>query len=687
VKVVTDEADARGGWPAGPDPWHADVTAAFGPQGALARADEAYVRREAQGRMADAIAQAIDGQQALVVEAGTGVGKTYAYLVPLLLSGRRALVSTATKSLQDQLFSRDLPRVQAALGVAVRAALLKGRESYLCLHRLERARHDRTAASVVSARTLARIERWAQATTTGDVSEVEGIDERSPVLPWVTSTRDNCLGSACPQFQDCHVVRARREALAADIVVVNHHLFFADLAVRESGMAELLPSVDVAVFDEAHQLVDTGVQFLGTTVSTSQMIDLARDVTAVGLQHARGLLDWAAVAAAVDRGARDLRMAFGERAATRAPWPSGDSSADPAAASTEREWRDDDTGRGFAHALNASIDACRRAAEAADTCSELDPAFATLSQRARRLADMGSELQAPLRLHRVRWVDVSTHHVRLIETPLDIGDALQTQRARVPRAWIFTSATLGADDSLSWFTKPCSLEDARVLRLGSPYDHARHARVWVCKDAPRPDSPEHAAYVAQVAWRCASRLHGRTMVLTTTLRSMARIAESLRAQPKASGDELEVLVQGESPKRAILERMRRNAGAIVVASQSFWEGIDVSGDALQCVIVDKLPFPPPNDPLVQARARRVEVDGGNAFVTCFVAEAAVSLKQGAGRLIRSETDRGLLVVCDVRMATMGYGKRLLAALPPMTPVRDWDQASAWLDEIAVPAAA
>jgi ATP-dependent DNA helicase DinG len=657
------------------------VGAVFGPHGALAQANSEYRLRDAQVDMAQAVAQAIDANEALVVEAGTGVGKTFAYLVPVLLSGRRALISTATKSLQDQLFMRDLPRVRAALNVPVRTALLKGRDSYLCLHRLKQSRAGDDQAVSSTLRTLARIERWSHTTTTGDLSEVDGLDDRSPVLPSVTSTRDNCLGSQCPDFQGCHVVRARREAMAADVVVVNHHLFFADLTLRDTGVAELLPTVDIAVFDEAHHLVDTGVQFLGVTLSTAQVLDVARDLLASGLQLARGLMPWPDLAADLDRAARNLRLSVG---GDRAHQGGAVGSAGPAAiGSTRSPWPSAHAVPAFHEALDRLVQACAEALSATQTCGELDPSFALLTQRLMQAKDRASQLREDCADANVRWLDVSTHHVRLVESPLDIADALRDQRAKAPKTWVFTSATLGDNDALTWFTDPTGLGDARTLKLGSPYDHAGNARLWLCADAPKPEDASHAQYVALVAARCAEALQGRTIVLTTTLRALSRIADALRQALQERAAPITVVMQGDQPKRVLLDRLRDQPGTVLVASQSFWEGIDVPGDALQCVIIDKLPFPPPNDPLIQARARRIEAEGGSAFNQCFLAEAAVSLKQGAGRLIRSESDRGLLVVCDPRMATMPYGKRLVRALPPMTKLTSWPEAQIWLASIAV----
>ena len=460
-------------------------------------------------------------------------------------------------------------------------------------------------------------------------------------------------------------MQARREAMAADLVVVNHHLFFADMALRDSGVAELLPTVDAAVFDEAHQLVEAGVQFLGTTLATGQAIDLGRDMLAAGQAHARGLKPWNELQAAIERAARELRLACaGELRDVRGM--------------VKRRWeeRGDDAGP----ALQALADAALAAAAALAEVAEAAPDFPKLEQRARGLAQLAARFADEAAADHVRWIDLTPQQARLVESPLDIRQMMSEQRQLAPRAWIFTSATLGDNEALSWFTASTGLEDAARLRVGSPFDYAAHARVWVPAGLPLPNAPGHASAVGALAARCAGALGGRTFVLTTTLRVLPVVAEAIAAQPEAAG--LTVLVQGSEPRRALLQRYGDGRGCVLVGSASFWEGIDMPGDALQCVLIDKLPFPPPGDPLVQARVRQLRQQGRNPFDDYFVAEAAVSLKQGAGRLIRTESDHGLLVLCDPRLRQMGYGRRLLAALPPMGRLQDEGQALDWLAALA-----
>jgi ATP-dependent DNA helicase DinG len=671
------------------------VQTALAAEGALARVTPGFAPRAGQIELARAVADVFAHGGALVAEAATGVGKTYAYLIPALLSGERVLLSTATKTLQDQLFGRDLPRLIEALGVPAHTALLKGRASYVCPHRLSFAGQALATYETRQLAQIARVERWARTSSTGDLAELPAFDERSPLTPLITSTRENCLGAECPQFRACPINRARREAMAADLVVINHHLFFADLAIRESGMAELLPSVRAVVFDEAHQLNETGVQFLGRHLSTGQLLDLARDLLVAGLQWARGLVDWQTLAAQLEHVARDLRLAAGPRHAGRLRWsapaPEG---VDPAV------WQ---------QAMTAVAEALQHIRAGLDTVSELAPDFVRLAARAQALAEDVQTFMQPAAPDTVRWLDAAGA-LRLTESPLDIADMVRTRllkqsaaeeqenpnEANAPNAhapsadaarhdhpaaagngqarshaWIFVSATLGDDARLSWFTEPCGLQEVRVLRIGSPFDYAQQAALYVPPDIARPADPAHSAQVARLAGDAAERLGGRTLVLTTTLRALRAIGEALADR---LGETLDVLVQGQLPKRVILERfLADNAsgrGCVLVASGSFWQGVDVPGDALQLVVIDKLPFPPPGDPLVEARSRRLQAQGRSPFADFSLPEAAVALKQGTGRLIRRETDRGLVVICDTRLTTMSYGRRLLSALPPMRRLAD-----------------
>ena len=693
--------------------------------GSLAQAVPGFQPRAGQTDMAMAVCQTLEQGGQLVVEAGTGVGKTYAYLVPVLLSGQRALVSTATKALQDQLFSRDIPRLVEVLGLPIRVALLKGRSNYLCLHRMEQARHSAEAAQPGAQRALAKIETWSQATRTGDMAELSGLDERSSLWPLVTSTRDNCLGSSCPRYRACHVNLARKEAMASDVVVINHHLFFADMAVRETGMAELLPSVRVVIFDEAHQLNEVGVNFLGHQLGTAQLLDVTRDMLATGLQLARGLADWQGVCAGLERAARELRLMGGKRhSATKLRW-------------TEEAPEGIHAGA-WAQSLQDVGAACVQALQALDTVSEIAPDFMRLHDRVAEVAKRVDAFLNPCAPDAVRWVDISASQMRLMEAPLDIAETvrerLMKQSAAIahdevdqepppwqdepsfeastagfdeahgaeaspfdaafpmrpvedtrPRAWVFTSATLGDDPRLRWFTEPCGLESATVLRVSSPFDYPAQASLYVPRDIVRPNDPAHSAQVAAMASDAVRRLGGRTLVLTTTLRALRAIGDVMKQQLEGSG--IEVLVQGEWPKRHLMERFREGAkvgegGCVLVASATFWEGFDVPGDALQLVIIDKLPFPPPNDPLVEARSKRLEAQGRSPFNDYFVPEAVVALKQGAGRLIRTESDQGVLVLCDNRLVTTGYGRRLIAALPPMHQLQTAEALAQSLDALS-----
>ena len=643
------------------------VAAAFGEHGLLSRMPGEFHVRQGQTDMALAVARQIEQGGSLVIEAGTGVGKTYAYLVPALMSGERLILSTATKALQDQLFERDLPTLMHALGLPIRLALLKGRSNYLCTHRMRQHMGQEMLADRNGRAHMSIIAKWAQQTQTGDLAEVEGLDDRSPILPMVTSTRENCLGSNCPDFRSCHVLEARRKAMAADVVVVNHHLFFADMAVREASMSELLPSARVVVFDEAHQLNETGVAFLGKDLSGAQLIDLRRDVLVAGLQMARGLVDWTGLCSSLEKATRDWRLSLPQHiAGGRLGWDQ----SSPLGCHPQL-WQQvlQDVGVSLSHLIAAL-----------DSVSEIAPDFVRLYERANELARRVELFLLPAEAAAVRWVEASGQ-IKCVESPLDIADAFSTELNKappetsegvLPKTWIFTSATLGDEPSLNWFTKPIGLTGATVMRVDSPFDYQHQALLHIPVPFPKPVDPNHSLEVAKLAAEGARRLGGRTLVLTTSLKAMAVIGEEI-TQVLSGVSDIEVLLQGQWPKRRLMERFRQGndggaPGCVLVASASFWEGFDVPGQALQLLVIDKLPFPSPGDPLVKARGNRLESQGKNAFSDHSLPEAIVALKQGAGRLIRHETDRGGLLIADNRLLSASYGRRILAALPKMQQI-------------------
>jgi ATP-dependent DNA helicase DinG len=637
------------------------VTSAFAPGGVLSQRIQNFTPRSGQMEMANAVAKCLAKGGALAVEAGTGVGKTFAYLVPALLSGERVLLSTATKTLQDQLFGRDIPRLLEALGIVARVALLKGRGSYLCSHRLSLARDDVRTLDVEARQDIARVERWAVSTRTGDLAELIGVDETSAVIARITSTRDNCLGADCPQIQGCHVNQARRNAMASDVVVINHHLYFADMNIRESGVAELLPAARTVVFDEAHQLNDIGVQFLGLQLTTAQLDNYCRDLALYGARWSLADSGWSEMVAQLSRCVSELHGIFRNTAyPERLAWD-----GDQPVGVDAQVWKT--TVEGVHAALQLS-DAVLRSVE------DLSADLKQLREHASRLMASLHVFEQPIQPGWVRWVQRG-HTVKLIQAPLDISETMRS-RMRLPdsalecgQSWIFTSATLGHDATLAEFVEMCGLENAQVLQVSSPFDFFLQAALYIPENFPKPDDAMHSASVASLVARGASVLGGRTLVLTTTLRAMREIAQNLR-QYFSEMQSMAILVQGESPKNDLIECMRQGAdphasNCILVASASFWEGIDIPGDALQLVVIDKLPFPPPSDPLIAARSRRCRDKGINPFQKLHVPQTAIALKQGAGRLIRQESDRGVLVVCDVRLAKMPYGRRILSALPEM----------------------
>ncbi|WP_250451760.1 ATP-dependent DNA helicase [Caballeronia sp. ATUFL_M2_KS44] len=626
---------------------------------------------------------AIDGgENTLIVEAGTGTGKTYAYLVPAMLWGGKVIVSTGTKHLQDQLFQRDIPTVRDALAVPVSVAMLKGRANYLCHYYLERTADNGRLPSRQDTSHLQEIVRFAKITRTGDKAELASVPENSPVWSMVTSTRDNCLGQECPHYKDCFVMQARKEAQQADVVVVNHHLFFADVMLRDTGMAELLPMANTIVFDEAHQLPETATLFFGDTLSTTQFLELARDTVAEGLSHARDAADWTKLGAALERAARDLRLAFKEDSARFSLGQLPDNHPLFDALDTLETHLDALTAALSSHAERAeSLQALvRRARELQDQLSGWTTPPTPLERAV--VADEATAKEAAKEEpnEMVRWIEVFSHTVQLHETPLSVAPIFAKQRAGVPRAWIFTSATLSVRGDFTHYAAQMGLNARRSMTLPSPFDYPSQGLLYVPRNLPQPSSPQFTDAVFEAALPVIEAAGGGVFVLCTTLRAVDRISTRLRDVMERRGWDNPLLVQGDASRTELLDRFRAYGNAILVGSQSFWEGVDVRGDALSLVVIDKLPFAPPDDPVLAARLDALTKKGLSPFAVHQLPQAVITLKQGAGRLIRAETDRGVLMICDTRLVDKPYGRRIWQSLPPFKRTRELDVVRAFFSD-------
>ncbi len=657
--------EPRNNTPAAREPGEhdAEVDELFSGSGVLATGIEGFRPRQSQTDMARAVADAIARRGTLLAEAGTGTGKTFAYLVPALLWGGKVIVSTGTKNLQDQLFLRDIPVVRKALNAPVTVALLKGRANYLCHFHLERTQQNGRLTAREDVGYLREIARFAKTTSTGDKSELSRVPETALIWNLVTSTRDNCLGAECAHYQDCFVMKARKEAQQADVVVVNHHLFFADVALKDTGVAELLPSANTVIFDEAHQLPDTATMFFGETVSTSQIMELCRDVLAEGLSHARDGADWAATIAPVEKAVRDLRLAFPAEGIKLAREQIADSS--PFFPALEH----------LKAMLSQMTEVLASQAERAET----------IEQCRVRAIELGARLEAwtPLqdpeqRAAKVLWVEAFSQSLQLHQTPLSIAPVFSKQREGPPRAWIFTSATLAVKNDFSHYSAQLGLTGEPALSWPSPFDYPNQALLYVPSDLPSPNSPGYTDAVVEAALPVIEAAGGRAFLLCTTLRAVRRAAELLRAAFDERQLPWPLLVQGELGRTELLSRFRAAGNAVLIGSQSFWEGVDVRGDALSVVIIDKLPFAPPDDPVLAARIADMETRGLSGFMHHQLPEAIISLKQGAGRLIRDERDRGVLMICDPRLIAKPYGRRIWQSLPPFSRSRELATVQAFL---------
>ena len=618
----------------------------FAADGPFAEHVPGFRLRPGQLEMSEAIGEAIENTAVLVAEAGTGTGKTFAYLVPALLAGGKVIVSTGTKTLQDQLFDRDLPAVRAALASGATIALLKGRANYVCLYRLRRAAREGRFATRDEPAQIRRIERFAAVTTTGDRADLADVPEDAPAWAHATSTRENCLGQGCPDYKDCFVMRARKNALAADVVVVNHHLFFADLVLREEGISELLPACNTVIFDEAHQLPETARMFFGEALSSAQLVELARDVR----------LELRAAGGASPSPSGSLRASRRRRAT------SGSCSAKPARASAgARRSGCKASATPWKSSIQRSTSWSRRLRRRKAAPKDSTPARAV---RARR-ADLLVRLRETEVSAEVRWVEVFSHAVQLHVTPLSSAELFRRQMTDHPRAWIFTSATLAVGEDFGHFTRELGVPDAATRRWASPFDFPRQALLYVPKALPEPGEAGFTEAVIEAALPVLRASEGRAFLLFTTLRALRRAHQILEGKI-----DYPLLVQGTGSRSQLLSRFRALGNAVLLGSQSFWEGVDVRGDALSLVVIDKLPFAPPDDPVLAARIEGVRSTGGNPFNELQLPQAVLQLKQGAGRLIRDEADRGVLMLCDPRLVSKPYGRRILQSLPPMALTRE-----------------
>jgi ATP-dependent DNA helicase DinG len=639
-----------------------DLQDIFDADGSLARALKGFVPRRQQLHMAERVADALAERRVLVIEAGTGTGKTFGYLVPVLLSGLRVLVSTGTRTLQDQLYDKDLPLLGGALGLPVEVAVLKGRGNYLCLHRLEQAQLQQALRGGGLLRDTSesmadRVIAWAARTASGDLSEVPDFADSHPLWPQITSTRDNCLGQRCPEFARCHLVKARREAQEAQVVIVNHHLLLADLTLKEDGFGDVLGTADAVVIDEAHQLPDLAMQFFGASCGARALAQVLTAVRAEGKQLPPGLKF---ALSAVDESLAGLTPALPVRPG-RIAWEE----CPPAL--TERTLD-------LAHAMGALAGELEALPE--------DSGAKGLTGRVVELAAQLTRIAAVAEIEGARSAEVGPRGFILHLLPFEVAKRFQGQVQARRSAWIFTSATLSVGEDFSHFTSRLGLEEAETVRIPSPFDFERQSLLWLPAGLPEPSAPDFVSALLDASLPLIDAARGGAFMLFTSHRALTEAAMRLRALWSAAGQRYRLFVQGEAPREQLLRGFRDDGNAVLLGTASFWEGVDVQGTALRLVIIEKLPFDSPEDPIVKARIEYIQRQGGNPFKDYQLQEAALTLRQGVGRLIRSESDFGVVMIGDRRLTTRPYGRSLLAALPPMRRAQSLEEVSAFLSRHA-----
>jgi ATP-dependent DNA helicase DinG len=626
---------------------HAALTA----DAALAQALPGFHPRPAQQRLAVAVADAFEGRQLLLAEAGTGTGKTFAYLVPALLSGMKTIISTGTRALQDQLYQRDLPRVREALGVGLKSALLKGRANYLCRYRMEQAKGEPRFQSREQVSQFQRIVAWSGRTHSGDLAEMDSLPEDSPLLPLVTSTTDNCLGTDCPFWSDCFVVQARQRAQAADVVVVNHHLLLADLALKQEGFGEILPGAQAFVIDEAHQLPELAAQFFGEGIGARPLVELARDAIGECKDVAGALAAVQPPAQALEAATRALRAAMDNLPVRGTAWRALDEVDVEPALTTLLD--------ALEH-LQAALEPLRQAAPGLDACHIRTHDHAL---RLRRWLGERENDPGPLSPLSVHWYELTPRGFRLQRTPLDVSAPLRAHREQSNAAWVFTSATLAVGGKFHHMAQRLGIEHARELIEPSPFDWDRQALCYLPTNLPEPAMRDYGQAMLAAVLPVLQASAGRAFLLFASHRALREAAEALKDAPWP------LFVQGSEPRHVLLQRFRESGNGVLLGTASFREGVDVAGDALSVVVIDKLSFAAPDDPVFEARLDAIRRAGGNPFRDEQLPQAVIALKQGAGRLIRTETDRGVLVLCDPRLTQKSYGRVFLDSLPPLPITR------------------